>query len=54
MVNSFFNNKYIEYESNGDTNGDWSLNEYLKTYMRNIIIDLQSSNTWKIQWKNWN
>ena len=48
----FWNNKYIEYESNGDRNKSLSLEEYLnkiKPYLRDIIIDLQESNTWKIQ-----
>ena len=43
---------YIEYESNGDRNRKLSLDKYLnkiELYLRNIIIDLQNSNTWKIQ-----
>ena len=28
-VNNFWNNNYIEYESNGDKNRNLSLNEYL-------------------------
>ena len=51
-VRSFWNNNYIEYESNGDKNNNLSLDEYLnkiKTYLKDIIIDLQSSDTWKIQ-----
>ena len=51
-VNNFWNNNYIEYESNGDKNRNLSLGEYLnkiKPYLRNIIIDLQNSDTWKIQ-----
>ena len=53
-VNSFWNNNYTEYESNGDKNRDLSLDAYLnkiKTYLRTIIIGLQSSDTWKIQLK---
>ena len=45
-VNSFWNNNYIEYESNGDKNRNLSLDEYLnkiKPYLRNVIIDLQNS-----------
>ena len=51
-VSSFWNNNYIEYESNGDKNNNLSLDEYLnkiKSYSRNIIIDLQTSDTWKTQ-----
>ena len=51
-VNYFWNNNYIEYESNGDKNGNLSLDEYLnkiKPYLRNIIIDFQNSDTGKIQ-----
>ena len=49
-VNNFWNNNYIEYESNGDQNRNLSLDEYLnkiETYLRNTIINLQNSNTWK-------
>ena len=52
IVSNFYNNIYIEYESNGDINRNLSLDEYLnkiKPYLRNIIIDLQISDTWKIQ-----
>ena len=48
-VNSFWNNNFIEYESNGDKNKNLSLDKYLnKTehYWRNTIIDLQNSVTW--------
>ena len=51
-VSNFWNNNYIEYESNGDKNRNLLLEEYLhkiKPYLRNIIIDLQSSDTCKIQ-----
>ena len=51
-VGNFRNNNYIEYESNGDKNRNSSLDEYLNKiehYLRNIIIDLQNSDTWKIQ-----
>ena len=50
-VSSFWNN-YIEYGSNGDKNNNLSLEEYLnqiKPYLTDIIIDLQSSGTWKTQ-----
>ena len=51
-VSSFWNNSYSEYESNGDKNSNVSLDEYLikiKPYLKDIIIDLESSDTWKIQ-----
>ena len=51
-VINFWNNNYIEYERNGIRNRNISLNEYLNkinSYLRNIIIDLQSSDTSKIQ-----
>ena len=51
-VSSSWNNDYIEYESNGDKNSNLSLDEYLnkiEPYLRDLIIDLQSSDTWKIQ-----
>ena len=44
IVSSFWNNNYIDYESNGDKNV--SLDEYLnkiKPYLKDIIIDLHSS-----------
>ena len=50
--NSIWNDNYTEYESNGDNNRDSSLDEYLnniKTYLRNIIIESESCDTWKIQ-----
>ena len=51
-VSNFWNNNYIEYESDGDKNRNLSLDEYLnkiKPYLRNIIINLWNSDTWKIQ-----
>ena len=51
-VGNFWYNNYIEYESNSDKNRNLSLDEYLnkiKPYLRNIIIDLQKSDTQKIQ-----
>ena len=50
-VNNFWNNNYIEYENNGNKNTNLSLDKYLnkiKTYLRNIIINLQYFDTWKI------
>ena len=46
-VTNFWNNNYIEYESNGNKNRNLSLHEYYnknRPYLRNIIIDLQNSN----------
>ena len=51
-VNNFQNNNYIEYESNGDKNIKLSLDEYLnkiESYLRNIIINLQISDSGKIR-----
>ena len=50
-VSNFWNNNYIEYENNGDRNKNVSLKEYLdkiKPYLKDIIIGLQESDTWKI------
>ena len=49
---NFWNNNYIEHESNGERNKNLPLDEYLdkiRHCLSNIIIDLQESNTWKIQ-----
>ena len=46
------NNNQIKYKSNGDKNSILSLDKYLnkiKPYLTDIIINLQSSDTWKIQ-----
>ena len=51
-VSNFYNNSYIEYESNGDRNRKLSLDEYfwkIEPYLRDIIIDLQNSDARKIQ-----
>ena len=51
-VSKFWKINYIKYESNGDKNRNLPLDEYLNkigTYLRNIIINLQNSDTWKIQ-----
>ena len=51
-VSNFRNNNYIAYESNSDINRNVSLGKYvnkIKPYLRNIIIDLRNSDTWKIQ-----
>ena len=49
-VSSFWNNNYFEYNSNGDKIRDLSLDEHLnkvKPYLRDTIVNLQSSDTWK-------
>ena len=51
-ISNFWNNNYIEYRSNGDKNRNLSLDEYLhkiKPYLRNMIINLQNFDVWKIQ-----
>ena len=45
-------NNYIQYESNSDINKNLSLEENLdkiKPFLSDVIIDLQESDTWKIQ-----
>ena len=42
------NNNYIKYDNNGDNNKNLSFDEYLnkiETYLRNIIVNLQNSDT---------
>ena len=49
-VSNFWNNNYVEYESNSNRNRNLSLEEYLnksKPYLTDIITDLQESDTWK-------
>ena len=51
-LHNFGNNNYIEYESSGDRNNNLSVKECLdkiKPYLRDIITNLQKSDTWKIQ-----
>ena len=51
-VRNFLNDNYIEYEINGDKHRNLSLDEYLnkiESYLKNVIINLQISDTWKIQ-----
>ena len=51
-VNNFWNNNHIEQENNGDENRVLSLDEYLnktKPYLRDMVINLQKYDTWKIQ-----
>ena len=45
-------NNYIKYESSRDKNKNLSVKEYLdkiKPYLRDIIINFQKSDTWKIK-----
>ena len=51
-VDNFWNNNYIKYEKSGDRNKSLWVKEYLdtiKSYLRDIIINLQKSDMWKIQ-----
>ena len=51
-VANFWNTNYVAYESNVDKNINLSLDEYLnkiETYLRNIITNLQNSDTLKFQ-----
>ena len=51
-LSNFWNNNYIEYESNGDIYRNLSLDKYLikiESYLRNIVNDLQNSDTQKIK-----
>ena len=50
-VSHFWNNNYLECKSNGDRSKNLSLKEYSdksKPYLRDIIIDPQNSDTWRI------
>ena len=51
-ISSLWSKNYIEYESNGERIKKLSLKEYLnkiRPYFKNIIINLKTSDTWKIQ-----
>ena len=51
-VANFWNTDFIRYESSDDRNKNLLLKEYLnkiKPFLRDIIINLQKSETWKIQ-----
>ena len=51
-LNNFWNNIYIEYESNGDKTRNLSLDKYfhkIKAYLRNIVINPQKFDAWKFQ-----
>ena len=51
-VNKFWNNNYIEYESNDERNKALSVEEYLnkiRSYLKYIINNLKKSVPWKNQ-----
>ena len=51
-VSNFYSSNYIEYDSNGDRDKNLLIKENLnktKPFSKHIIIDLQKSDTWKIQ-----
>ena len=51
-VSNFWSNNYIEYKSNGDRNKTPSVEEYLnkiRPYFKDIINNIKTSDTWKIQ-----
>ena len=52
IVNNFWSNKYVEYESNGDRNKTLSVEEYVNKvspYLQDIINNLKKSDTYEIQ-----
>ena len=51
-LNNFWNNIYIEYESNGDKTRNLSLDKYfhkIKKHLRNTVINLQKFDALKFQ-----
>ena len=51
-MSNFWNSNYIEYQSNGHRNKNLTLEEYInqiKPYLKDIVIDFQEFDTWKIQ-----
>ena len=51
-VSKFCHNDYVEHESNSDRNKNLLLEQYrnkTKPYLRDVISDLQESDTWMIQ-----
>ena len=51
-VNTFWNNDYIDYKSNGDKNKKLSAEEYLNKiglFLRDLLNDRKQSESWKIQ-----
>ena len=52
IIDSFWSNNYIEYESNGDKNKTLSVEEYLnkiRPYLKDFINNFKKSDTWNIQ-----
>ena len=52
IVSNFWNNNYIEYKNNNERNRILPLNKHLskiEPYLRDVIINLQNSCTWKKQ-----
>ena len=52
IVNSAFNNNYIQYESKGDKDKILTISEYLdmiRPYLVNMINDHKNQDEWKIQ-----
>ena len=52
IVNTAFNNDYIQYESKGDKDKILTISEYLdviRPYLVNMINDHKNQNEWKIQ-----
>ena len=51
-MDNFWNNNYIEYQSNSDKNNTLSIKEHLdkiKQYLADIINNLKNADAWKIQ-----
>ena len=51
-IGNFWSNNYIEYKSNGDRNQTLLVEKYLnksRPYLKEIINDINKSDTWKIQ-----
>ena len=51
-VTKFRHNDYVEHKSNSDRNKNLLLEQYrnkTKSYLRDVISDLQESDTWMIQ-----
>ena len=52
IIDSFWSNNFIEYESNGDKNKTLSVEEYLnkiRPYLKDFINNFKKSDTWNIQ-----
>ena len=52
-MSNFSSNNYIEYERNGDRNKTVSVEQYInktRPYLKEIIGNLKTSDTWRIQY----